>query len=303
MKNIKQEITKKELGYILGSNKMKMEFLIEMKTIWNVPTRINRKGVEVIDTKSTGNLDEYIISNWDYDTCRVVLRNMFKNGDKYQRGKEAKQMFNHFKTRYNTLGYSDYKWPFMSNSFDSYIVRKVVYPSVAEVSEFSNTLRESQKDLEKFSFLKIFNTLRNDYIEYLIFNADEEVIPTFSHRGGIDFFIHGVGFDQKVSRSVTNQFMDAKGDNWRESALENPYEVAKYLMELGDESRFSNVPRLFVIDVDGSYELDGVEGMVSDIQFDNPVNVTYHYNHKSTGIKEYECPVICLMLTSEKELV
>jgi hypothetical protein len=69
-------------------------------------------------------------------------------------------------------------------------------------------------------------------------------------------------------------------------------------MELGDESRFSNVPRLFVIDVDGSYELDGIEEMVSTVNFKEPQSVSYQYQHKS-GIKNYSCPVLCLMLTSK----
>jgi hypothetical protein len=107
-----------------------------------------------------------------------------------------------------------------------------------------------------------------------------------------------MGYDQKVSRSVTNQFMEKHGDDWRNKALENPLEVAKFLMELGDESRFSNVPRLFVIDVDGSYELDGIEEMVSTVNFQEPQSVSYQYQHKS-GIKNYSCPVLCLMLTSK----
>ena len=68
-------------------------------------------------------------------------------------------------------------------------------------------------------------------------------------------------------------------------------------MELGDEARFSNVPWLFIIDVDGSYELEGIEEKVSEILFDEPHTVAYTYNHSSTGPKTYSCPVICLMLT------
>jgi hypothetical protein len=209
----------------------------------------------------------------------------------------AKEMFNRFKQKYLEMGYVDYKWPFVSGQFDAYAVKMVVYPSVSDEGKFDEGLKRTQKDVEKFSYLKIFNTLRNDYLEYLIFNADQDIIPTFSHRGGIDFYIHGIGFDQKVSRSVTNQFMDTYGDNWREVALEQPYEVTRYLMELGDEARFSNVPRLFIIDVDGSYELDGIEEKVGGISFDEPHTVTYTYNHSSTGPKNYSCPVICLMLT------
>lgn len=224
---------------------------------------------------------------------------MFRLTEKYNRGRTAKDVFNHFKIKYREAGFTDYKWPFISGQFDDYLVKMIVYPSVAHSEVFDGQLGKIDKDVEKFSYLKIFNTLRNDYIEYLMFLADEDIIPTFSHRGGIDFYIHGLGFYQKVSRSVTNQFMDKHGKNWREVALENPFEVAEFLMVLGDEARFTNVPRLFVIDVDGSYELEGIEDKVQVIDFDSPTQVDYTYQHKSTGPKEYTCPVICLMLTQD----
>lgn len=294
--NIKVGITKEQVGLILGSKDTQHLFLKKMKDVWNVPVKINRKGVEVIDTKLI-DITDFIVENWNYDDARVVLREMFRTTEKYRNGMDSVKVFNHYKSEYFKLGYVDYKWPFVSAQFDSYAVKTVVYPSAYDETNFDGSLKKMQKDIEKFSYLKIFNTLRNDYLEYLIFNADEDIIPTFSHRGGIDYFIHGIGFDQKVSRSVTNQFIDEYGDNWREVALLNPYLVSKYLMELGDESRFSNVPRLFIIDVDGSYELDGIEGKVKEISFDEPQIVSYTYNHSSTGLKVYDCPVICLMLT------
>jgi hypothetical protein len=297
MMSIKVDVTKEDIKNILGSNKMKLEFIEKMIYKWKVPTKINRKRQMVVDIKSIGDLDEFIISNWNYEVCRDMLREMFILTEKYKRGQTAKIVFNHFKQKYQEVGFSDYKWPFISGQFDDYLVKSIVYPSVANSEVFDTQLVKIDRDVEKFSYLKVFNTLRNDYIEYLMFKSDEDIIPTFSHRGGIDFYIHGLGFDQKVSRSVTNQFMDKHGENWRNKALENPFEVAEFLMVLGDEARFSNVPRLFVIDVDGSYELDGIEEQVCMIEFDSPTNVTYTYQHKSTGSKQYTCPVICLMLT------
>jgi len=297
--NIKEGLTKEDLKNILGSNNMKVEFLEMMKYHWKVPLKINRKKQMVIDLKKVGDIDRYIIDRWDYVICRDVLRDMFRLTEKYHRGRTAKDLFNHFKTKYREAGFTDYKWPFISGQFDDYLVKVIVYPSVANSEVFDGQLGKIDRDVEKFSYLKIFNTLRNDYIEYLMFLADEDIIPTFSHRGGIDFYIHGLGFDQKVSRSVTNQFMDKHGENWREVALQNPFEVAEFLMVLGDEARFTNVPRLFVIDVDGSYELEGIEDKVQVIDFDSPTQVTYTYQHKSTGPKEYTCPVICLMLTQD----
>ena len=296
--NIKYSIDKETVKLMLGSVDNQVSFILSLTEKWEVPTKTNRKGQVVLDTKKLGPTDEFICKNWDYEVCKPVLREMFTKTEKYNRGKNAKELFKSFKEQYKQKGYTDYRWPFISGQFDNYAVKAIVYPAVGDISTFDNNLIRVQQDVEKFSYLKIFNTLRNDYLEYLIFHSDEDIIPTFSHRGGLDFFIHGMGYDQKVSRSVTNQFMEKHGDDWRNKALENPLEVAKFLMELGDESRFSNVPRLFVIDVDGSYELDGIEEMVSTVNFQEPQSVSYQYQHKS-GIKNYSCPVLCLMLTSE----
>jgi hypothetical protein len=283
---------------MLGSVDNQISFILSLTEKWGVPTKTNRKGHVVLDTKKLGPTDEFICKNWDYEVCKPVLREMFTKTEKYNRGKNGKELFKSFKEQYKQKGYTDYRWPFISGQFDNYAVKAIVYPAVGDISTFDNNLIRVQQDVEKFSYLKIFNTLRNDYLEYLIFHSDEDVIPTFSHRGGLDFFIHGMGYDQKVSRSVTNQFMEKHGDDWRNKALENPLEVAKFLMELGDESRFSNVPRLFVIDVDGSYELDGIEEMVSTVNFQEPQSVSYQYQHKS-GVQNYSCPVLCLLLTSK----
>lgn len=296
--NIKYSIDKETVKLMLGSVDNQISFILSLTEKWGVPTKTNRKGHVVLDTKKLGPTDEFICKNWDYEVCKPVLREMFTKTEKYNRGKNGKELFKSFKEQYKQKGYTDYRWPFISGQFDNYAVKAIVYPAVGDISTFDNNLIRVQQDVEKFSYLKIFNTLRNDYLEYLIFHSDEDIIPTFSHRGGLDFFIHGMGYDQKVSRSVTNQFMEKHGDDWRNKALENPLEVAKFLMELGDESRFSNVPRLFVIDVDGSYELDGIEEMVSTVNFQEPQSVSYQYQHKS-GVQNYSCPVLCLLLTSK----
>ena len=260
--NIKYEISREQVKLILGGRSTQELFLWYMRNEWNLPVKMNRKGVEVLDLSKIGDVTDYIVSNWEYVVCRDMLRNMFVLSDKYKRGQGAKELFKYYRDKYT---YGDYNFPFVSNNFDDYLVKNVVYPSVGDVDKFESSLDKVKNDIEKFTYLKIFNTLRNDYIEYLIFNSSLDVIPTFSHRGGIDFYINGIGFDQKVSRSVTNQFKKEYGDNWRDVAIENPYEVCRYLMMYGDESRFSNVPRLFVVDIDGKYELDGIENIVSDI--------------------------------------
>jgi hypothetical protein len=291
--NIKYGITREQVKLILGNRKMEELFLWEMRIEWEIPLRINRNKIEVIDLGVIGDVTDYIVKNWNYESCLYTLRNMFVLTKKYKRGSIAKVLFKKFKELYNE---NNYDFPFTVNNFDNHLNDKVVYPVIDDITLLEELLTIFFGDIRKLTFLKIFNTLRNDYLEYLIFNSCSDVIPTFSHKNGVDFFINGVGFDQKVSRSVTKQFKKHYGVNWRNIAIENPYEVCRYLMMYGDESRFSNVPRLFIVDIDGDYELDGIEKIVRDINFDTPHVVDYVYNHKSTGDKEYSCPVLCLLL-------
>ena len=295
--NIKYEITREQVKSIFGNLPNQNMFLWFMKDKWNIPVKMNRKGEEVLDISMIGDVTDYIVNNWNYESCRDIIRNMFIGGDKYQSGEQGKETFNEILEEYYNDGHTDFDFPFMSNNFDSHSMNSVVYPSIKNLKLFKSLSEKLCDDVKKFLYLKLLNTLRNNYIEYLIFNSSNDVIPTFGQKKGIDFYINGKGFDQKVSRSVTNQFKKEYGDDWRDVAIENPYEVCRYLMMYGDEARFENVPRLFIVDIDGNYELDGIEKIVGDINFDSPRVVDYVYNHKSTGNKEYSCPVICILLT------
>jgi len=74
----------------------------------------------------------------------------------------------------------------------------------------------------KYRRIKEINTKRNDYLESLIFLKNDNIIPTLAHTRGVDFFINGVSFDQKVSRSVTNEFKKDFGVDWKKEAINNP---------------------------------------------------------------------------------
>lgn len=136
-------------------------------------------------------------------------------------------------------------WPFSQGQFDAFVQ-----------SLNSQTIARTEKDEKvkdaavRYRRLKEINTARNDYLETLIFNKNENILPTLSHNRGVDFFVDGVSFDQKVSRSVTGEFMREKGENWREIAKQNPLEVAKYLYQYQDEGRFGAEPRLLVVYLD-----------------------------------------------------
>jgi len=296
--NIKYGITGEQVKSIFGNLINQNKFLWYMRLDWNLPIKKNRKGGEVLDISKIGYVTYCIVNHWEYISCRDTIRNMYVLSDKYKNCRNAKKVFKVYQEMYRNDGYLEYEYPYVANNYDSYVTRTVTFPSVYNPELFESSFKKHIVDSKQYCYLKNFSTLKNDYIEYLMFNSNIDVIPTFGKKKGLDFFINGEGFDQKVSKSTTNEFKRDYGDNWRESSINDPYEVCKYLMMYGDEARFSNVPRLFVINIDGNYDLDGIEDKIKDINFDSPRVVEYVYNHKSTGNTKYSCKVICILLTN-----
>ena len=69
-----------------------------------------------------------------------------------------------------------------------------------------NEQLEKSKIMENIKICVSDDVVRNDFIGTLIFEKNENIIPTFGHHRGLDFFIDGISYDQKVARSVTNEF-------------------------------------------------------------------------------------------------
>jgi len=145
--------------------------------------------------------------------------------------------------------------------------------------------------------LKEINTVRNDYIETLIFEKNENILPTLNHRKNVDFFIDGISFDQKVSRSVTGEFMKDFGENWKDFAIKNPLKVAEYLYKYQSEERFGADPRLYVVYLDEEISINSIKEQIDKIDLNNPAEVVFEFKHKNTGIKTYKTSCFVILLS------
>ncbi|MFH3574713.1 hypothetical protein WAI05_20430, partial [Acinetobacter baumannii] len=117
----------------------------------------------------------------------------------------------------------------------------------------------------KYRRIKELNTKRNDFLEVLIFEKDEDIIPTLGHSVGIDYFINGIPYDQKVARSPTKEFQKEFGTNWKEEAKKHPEKVAKYLYKYQDEGRFGADPRLFIVYLDEDISVAKIKERINEI--------------------------------------
>lgn len=112
----------------------------------------------------------------------------------------------------------------------------------------------------------------------------------------MDFFINGISFDQKVSRSVTDKFKKDFQENWKNKAIQNPALVAKYLYEQQDEGRFGSSPRLYIVYLDEDISPITIKNSIEKINLDEPLDITFTFKHKNIGEKTYKTQAFVILL-------
>jgi len=236
-------------------------------------------------------IEEAIIRTWNYDLSKKIIRKMFCDSEKCNESKAGKNKINDLICEWKNLNLGKLDWPFLPKLFDNH---------VNYVNRSNLTEREKDEqialDAIRFRRIKDINTLRNDYIEYLIYANNDEVIPTFGNSRGVDFYINGQPFDQKVGRSIGKAFIEKYGDEYRKTAIEKPELVAKSLYENQDEERFGCEPRLLVAYLDSDLTTEDVERSLASVDFSCPINIEFEYAFSNGNVQTYktDCYIVLL---------
>lgn len=268
---LKTEITLKEIKKIFSTQSDKTHYLNKLSKAKNISIDFGRSKTSV---------DQAIIDSWDYSYSKDVIREMYNECPKYKAGLHSKEGIDDAMENWGTHNLGEFVWPFSAMNFD----KRVVSINRMLISE------EEKDDLIaseviKFRRIKDINTMRNDYIEYLITIHNNNIIPTLTHRRNVDFYIDGNPYDQKVSKSVGGDFMNQYGDNYREIAIEHPELVAKSLYEHQDGERFDAQPRLYIVYLDADISNEQIEFLLSNIDFNTPYQIEFDYLH--AGVIEH----------------
>lgn len=248
-------------------------------------------GLNPISTqKKATDIFNQIVLHWNYEKSRPIIREIFQNTLKFQRGLEGAKNIEILLYEWKNLGLGKVEWPFSQGAFDNFVQ--------GINSQLLNRQIKDEKVKEaalKYRRIKEINTERNDFLETLIFLKNDNIIPILSHSRGIDFFINGISYDQKVSRSVTNEFKRDFGQNYKEIALLNPHTVAEYLYAYQDEGRFGANPRLFIV----YEEVSPVrtEHIIHQINLNTPLDITFTYKHKDIGERTYKTQAFVILLS------
>ena len=261
---------------------------IRLKT--KVVSRGKNKG-KIILNYSTTELWNKIVSEWEYESALKIIRSIFKSTTKYKNGKDADKAMKILLNEWKKLNLGNLEWPFSQGAFDDFVQRIN--------SENVNGLIKDEKvktAAVKYRRIKEINTVRNDYIETLIFEKNDNILPTLNHRRGVDFFINGESFDQKVAKSPTNEFKRKYKDKWRKQAIEHPEIVAEYLYKYQDEGRFGADSRLLIVYIDEDVSIETIKNKIEQFDLNNPIEITFTYKHKVQGEKTYKVSCFVILL-------
>jgi len=276
----------KATEYLLRLNEIKPISALKFKTI----SRGKNVGKKVLNIE-TKELWKAVVDSWDYEESKKIIRDIFRGTEKYKSGKEADNAMDVLIKEWESLKLGDIAWPFSQGAFDEFVQRVN--------SEKENGFVKDEKvkvAAVKYRRIKEINTVRNDFIETLIFEKNNNILPTLNHRRGVDFFIDGVSFDQKVAKSPTNEFKRRFKDDWRKTAIEKPELVAEYLYKYQDEGRFGADPRLLVVYIDEDVSINKIREIINETDLNNPIEINFTYKHKNLGEKNYKVPCFVILL-------
>ncbi|MBR3754115.1 MAG: hypothetical protein IKK49_03295 [Clostridia bacterium] len=238
-----------------------------------------------------GKLDQQIIESWSYEESKSIIREMFRNHPKFIEQQKLDVEIDKAINDWNTLNLGDFEWPFSAMSFDQHVHTLNRNKSLSE-QEKDDII---SKETIKFRRIKQINSLRNDFIESLIFK-NENIIPTLGNNKGVDFYINGEPYDQKVGKSVGKAFIKEYGQNYREIALANPELVAKSLYKNQDEERFGDEPRLLIVYLDSDVNSQSIQKQLDSIDFSAPYDITFDYKHSNNIVISHKTKCFVILL-------
>ena len=129
MEYIKSKLSDDLARKIIGSQEKATEYLLRLNEIKPIPAlkfkTISRgqnagKKVLVLDTRE---LWKAIVDSWNYEESKKIIRDIFKETEKYKSGKEADNAMDVLIKEWQSLKLGDIAWPFSQGAFDEFVQR------------------------------------------------------------------------------------------------------------------------------------------------------------------------------------
>ncbi|MBQ8298379.1 MAG: hypothetical protein IJX99_00635 [Clostridia bacterium] len=271
-----------DIKHIFPNNEIKLEYLKLISAT---------TGIRFDNLRTTRTINSAIIKSWDYEISKRIIRDLFNCTEKYEKNRDSKYKLDELMFQWQHLNLGEFEWPFLPIRFDQHV--HILNRRNISEAEKDDIL---SKEIIKYRRIKDINAQRNDYIEYLIFENNENIIPTLGNSKGVDFYINGEPYDQKVGRSVGTTFIEEFGSNYKEIAINSPHLVARSLYEGQDEARFGSENRLLIVYLDNDLDIGDIEASLANVDFRYPMRVEFEYEFSNGKIIPYEtyCYIVLL---------
>ena len=286
--DISSTITEELAKKILSSQKVALEYLAELGK-----AKSDSRIVGVL--KSKKDIWGAVVATWDYAVSTKIIREMFKAGPKYARAQSAPARLAALQKDWEASGLGPITWPCSQGKFDDLAQNINSQPSLTD----PNKDEQIAEAAIRYRRIKEMNTLRHDYIEASIIDRNPQVLPTLSHERDADFFVDGIVYDQKVSKSPTKQFKEDHAPDWKLVAQKRPELVAEYLYTHQDEVRFGYDPRLLVVCLDENVSPQRIKDIIDRTPLTKPLHIRFTYKHKMGGPKIYETDCFVILLGNQ----
>ena len=234
-----------------------------------------------------------IAKKWEYEKALKIVRKMFKESEKYKNGKKSEQALGVLLKEWKKKDLGSVEWPFGQNpnAFDKF-VQSINNEKVSREKKD----RKVEEAAVRYRRIKEINTIRNDFIETLIFEKNENILPTLTHKKGVDFFINGTQFDQKVSRGLTKQFKEDYPEQVEDITKTKPNEVARDLYTHQNETRFDWAPRLYVVFLEQDVSAKNIKEIIKETNLNKPLDISFTYTFENGKKKSYKTKCFVILL-------
>lgn len=243
---------------------------------------------------------KFLEEHWNYSLACEIAIELFKMkkddvyiNKKYATMIEAKDEYLKMLSKIEKGTHLD--WSFAQGQFDRFAQR------IMRDKKLTRSEKEIKIQEGVLNYLDMieFNTARNDFIEYAMIENVKGLMPTLDHVLGVDYFIDGIPYDQKVSRSLGREFIK-KFTSVKEAikyAKENPAELANSLFENADSGRFqidSNHNKLYFVFTNPLRLPSNIEYNILKNNF-KPMDLTTQYYLKGY-INDYNYKSILILI-------
>lgn len=232
---------------------------------------------------------EWLENNWKklYPKIKTATREMFFNSDKLKEQQSGCANYDLELAHYQDTTKHLYPRKLMGNQIDDMVNQYTRnHQGLIDKDETNAHYSDIIYDM---NVNKRLTTTRNDLCELLLIHNNLEIMPTLKHISGVDYFIDGIAYDQKVSIStgayqVPNDIKEI-----------DKYDLAKTLLENQTAGRFNNFNRVFVVFVDKACDEINEQNIVFHLMNAKITNNTDIVKYKFNNTN-YSCKVKTLLV-------